>query len=1364
MRKALFPSGLLRRTVFAAGLALASFGTQADDVDIYTNPNLLPLQAPITALALDLNLTNSTSVVCDNVLLSTDQNCVQVRATVTVEQLLSTLGLPLTILGGLNPTALLRDLNSGVLTLLSSLSISAGATLSLTQQQVYVLGLQQILQALVDSRVTILLNHNNRGPLSGSTVTACAFADKASMPAARQDTLACSNGAYLFSGLVNLADPVQLQALLTKMIAALLPRPSIDPSNPTALPTIAPVFSSNHPYQAKEIYAELAKYLRGDPIFNGHLGYFDYGNTNPSRNLNASFPLLSWDTSAEQPGGTTYRSGLAAFPQACSINLVHLQLTNAQQQDDSDADLMALFPAGDADGNGQLTLPELVDAAATDGFRFGAKDRRFINSSFIVQDNLFSEGDLSDLDKVGNLGSNINSYSNVLGLLGRGQDIASALMKTLAVDTTLGSISTAASRTSNNGTTDAAYLPLFRAEKNQKPAWYGNVKRLKLREVSTPKKTLVVVDALDNTSLTPVSAIAGDGRIRNNALTIWTDISKLGSGVTVDGRKTDLGGAGQHIPGYAFNGGGNPGRGPAGSARTVYYDSNGGSGKPDCSGLSRCTLDADDAGVRTELLAATGATAVTLPDPNAAANCQAARTARDDACNATGAFTSVCAAENAACTAGCNGGDYTAVCNAEQATCNSGCTASCTASFPGTLNTTARNLCISTTCPTACATTRLTCPAGKIAQCNLGCPIALAACPLTKQTQCLADSAAQYSSCLIAGTATRSADTLVRELLLYARGFEVGTRTSPKGTGPASSPTNSGVVGRPWLMGAVLHSKPLAINYGKRNGTTDDVRVVFGSADGMMHMVNDATGTENWGFMPQAVMGSLATLRENASGAALPYGVDGAPVVLIRDRAPTTGPLANRVTGIIGDVVSDSTVNPPVVGDRVLLFFGLRRGGAAYYALDITNPDNPRLQWRLSAEGLRRGGATSVEAGTAAQFAALTLAFSTPQVGRLRIDADGDPATTNDIAPRSVLIFGAGYHGGRNGAGARQGKDLNNSRATTPVSQVGQDDFSGSTQTGNAVFMVDVETGALVWRAVRGTTAGYTASSLSYAHPLLDDSIASDLTVLDTDNDGFTDRVYVGDTGGRLWRGDFAGTLASAWTFGPIASIGRHNTKGSSGTGDAKNVTDDRRLFFAPDYVPLRGIAGSGRDVVLFGSGDREDPLNLLAQNWFYGFIDPDLVSGKTASEVITLEANLPQHLAFKDTTSEPLTNLNGLTPGYRLQFKRKGEKMFSTPVTVGGAVNFSTYTPPDPSDPNTPICIPSEGLGSAYQIGVQTTALHGTTTGKDRDTPLAKTGLPGEFTPLSGTSMGIGAEVVTPNAKQSYRASWRERLGETQK
>lgn len=1337
MPQAIRKSHSLKRTgaalLLAAGFAFGGTA-RADDTDIYTNTSILPLQAPLTALALDLNLTDPNAVVCDNVLLSSSQACVDIRGRVTVGELLSLLGLPITIVGGLNPAALLSDLGGSLTTVLAGV-VGLTNSLALSNQQAFVLAVQQILSSLVDSRVTILLNHANKGPGTG----VCAFADLASLPGPRQDTLACSNGAYLFKGLTNLADPVQLLALVTRIVSG------VSAASVQGLLTGLPTLSGT-PYQAKEIYAELVKYLRGDAIFNGHLGYFDYGDTNQTNNLDASLPLLSWDTSVETNGGTRYQSGLAAFPQACNINLLHVQLTQAAQQDESDADLRQLFPDVAGSASSPIALSDLVATAATEGFVFGAGDRRLISSNFIVQENLFTNGDLSELDKIGNLGGNVTSYSGILGLLGRGQDIASSLIKTLAVDTTFGSITTAASRSTASGITDAAYLPLFRPEKNQKPAWLGNVKRLRLRASGSPVTPPTLVDVRDNPAAAAVNAIAPDGRIRTSALTVWTDATQLGAGVAADGRKTDLGGAGQRIPGYAFEGGGTPGRGGTGSARRMFFDSRMG-----VQGAHLKLLNADDADVRTELLAATGATSLTLADPNAAANAQAARDTRDAACNAAGAFTSQCAAENATCTANCNGGDYNTVCNNEQASCNSGCTASCTATFPGALNTLLRNTCISVTCPTTCAATRLTCPVTKIAQCNLLCPIALALCPATRQAQCLADSAAQYTSDLLAGTVTRTADTVTRELLLHARGYDVGTSASPKGNGPANSRTNSGVFSRAWMMGAVLHSKPLAINYGRRNGAqTEDVRVVFGSADGVMHMLDDASGVENWGFMPQAVMGSLRTLRDNEPGAALPYGVDGSPVVLIRDR---TGNDANsRGDGVIS---ADSSPH-----DRVLLFFGLRRGGGQYYALDITDPDNPTLQWQLSSQGLRRGGETAVVANSAADFAALALAFSTPQVGRVRIDADGQIAANNDDAdPRSVLIFGGGYHGGRTGAGTRIGKDLNNSQALTPALQVGQNDGAGTADRGNAVFMVDAVEGTLLWRAVRGAAAAYTAATRSYAHPLLVDSIASDLTVLDTDNDGLTDRLYVGDTGGRLWRGDFAGALSANWTFGPIASVGRQN----AGAG---NLANDRRIFFAPDYVPLRGIAGSGRDIVLFGTGDREDPLNLVTENWYYGFIDPDLVSGKPANEVITTEAALPSHTAFRDVTTAPLTNLDGLTPGYRRRLTGKGEKMFTTPVTLDGTVTFSTYIPPDPSDPANPICVPSEGVSRLYALGVQTTAVaqvNGATL-SDADSKLAKPGLPGEINALGLNVQSVGSEVFTIRANDRYRASWRERLGESQK
>ena len=36
----------------------------------------------------------------------------------------------------------------------------------------------------------------------------------------------------------------------------------------------------------------------------------------------------------------------------------------------------------------------------------------------------------------------------------------------------------------------------------------------------------------------------------------------------------------------------------------------------------------------------------------------------------------------------------------------------------------------------------------------------------------------------------------------------------------------------------------------------------------------------------------------------------------------------------------------PERGDKVFLYFGMRRGGSSYYALDVTSPDAaPKLMW-----------------------------------------------------------------------------------------------------------------------------------------------------------------------------------------------------------------------------------------------------------------------------------------------------------------------------------------------------------------------------------------------------------------------------------
>ena len=42
-------------------------------------------------------------------------------------------------------------------------------------------------------------------------------------------------------------------------------------------------------------------------------------------------------------------------------------------------------------------------------------------------------------------------------------------------------------------------------------------------------------------------------------------------------------------------------------------------------------------------------------------------------------------------------------------------------------------------------------------------------------------------------------------------------------------------------------------------------------------------------------------------------------------------------------------------------------------------------------------------------------------------------------------------------------------------------------------------------------------------------SIASDMTVGDMNNDGYSDIIYVGDTGGRMWRFNISGDNIATW-------------------------------------------------------------------------------------------------------------------------------------------------------------------------------------------------------------------------------------------
>lgn len=524
---------------------------------------------------------------------------------------------------------------------------------------------------------------------------------------------------------------------------------------------------------------------------------------------------------------------------------------------------------------------------------------------------------------------------------------------------------------------------------------------------------------------------------------------------------------------------------------------------------------------------------------------------------------------------------------------------------------------------------------------------------------------------------------------------------------------DNGTTKRDWMMADPLHSKPLAINYGNTNShtaTNPDVRIVMGTNDGYLRMIRNVTGSgteegiEAWAFMPREVMDRLGALKLNASTTPHVITVDGAP------------------SGAMLDADLDGNIES---GDKVYVFFGLRRGGKSYYGLDISDPDVPKILWKI----------TQGDPG----FAELGQTWSTPRVARMLVDG------TN--VPVPVVIFGGGYD---------VDKDTHPPHLDSRA--VGSNDTEG-----NALFIVNATTGALIWKTVKGTAANtgtYDATAKAFYHDSLLDSVPADVTPVDTDGNGLVDRIYFADTGGVVWRIDTkcsdpdgsnlddndvptpgCGTSAepNPWRVQPILSVGRHYSP------DSSTLAEDRRFFYAPDYVQARDETGPF-DAIILGSGDREDPLNTPAVNYFYMFKDRDTATGQYTNNTGTPVTHAQLGDITDCTPATPCTTSPpDVSKGWRLKMECPsteppyrttcGEKVLATADTIGGAIFFTSYVPPSGSN----TCELAEGTGALYAVNLQDGAPVGFAASSsaldkaDRFTDLKSGGIPAEIVQLGG-------------------------------
>ena len=153
------------------------------------------------------------------------------------------------------------------------------------------------------------------------------------------------------------------------------------------------------------------------------------------------------------------------------------------------------------------------------------------------------------------------------------------------------------------------------------------------------------------------------------------------------------------------------------------------------------------------------------------------------------------------------------------------------------------------------------------------------------------------------------------------------------------------------VLGDIVHFRPLPIHYGNVDGdlgtiSANEIYVVVGTNRGLLHIF-DYNGNELWAFLPPQLKPMVSALRQGYIAPAYNmvnhfYGVDGAPSVFIYD---------DDKDGLIND--GDD--------DRVLLYYGLRRGGAGYFAMDITTPTAASLLWQIGGSELDYGDKPDAE-------------------------------------------------------------------------------------------------------------------------------------------------------------------------------------------------------------------------------------------------------------------------------------------------------------------------------------------------------------------------------------------------------------------
>ncbi|MDM1246063.1 pilus assembly protein PilY [Acinetobacter sp. R933-2] len=483
-------------------------------------------------------------------------------------------------------------------------------------------------------------------------------------------------------------------------------------------------------------------------------------------------------------------------------------------------------------------------------------------------------------------------------------------------------------------------------------------------------------------------------------------------------------------------------------------------------------------------------------------------------------------------------------------------------------------------------------------------------------------------------------------------------------------------------MGAVMHSYPLLVtNKGKleynkttkvMESTSREDYVLFGTTQGLLHVVDAETGVEKFAFVPNEMVENqkdafrLSSVT-NGGLQKLYYGVDGAWSLYTQYVVDSSGNL------VVGKGRTDSQQG------MQMAYGGLRMGGRSYYALDLSNINSPELKFHIDPATQKVYSGSSSTTFNQLQY--MGQSWSKPAIGWVNWGG----------TRKRVMFVGGGYD-----AGGDDG-DAHTNGVKGLYSGYENANYNPSRSKGAGIYMFDADNGDLLWWASDYATAtsptDVNTGVISTKSADLKYSVVSEIRTVDRDGDDLIDHLYFGDLGGQLFRIDLDNkqNIKGAVPKAPVKIFTMHTDVASP------------RFYDMPGFS-LYNQNGTTFAVISQGSGNRSAPLTSYTSSntsdeydAIYNIYDKDvarrdLFNRKTDLNTQNLEkTNLGEitdlnrfentilvapfsekggwYYDFKTCTAGvdgKLTNCNN--------YNKQSEKVFGTPLAMNYKLYVSTF------------------------------------------------------------------------------------------